>query len=95
MVPEYFLNQSEIDQTIWARIRTNADGILAYFGFPRAHEDDAARAVHAGLEIAEVAAGLQTRARERLSVRVGTRPASSSWATCRQDIAGSMRRTLD
>ncbi len=29
MVPEYYLNQSEIDQTIWARIRTNADGILA------------------------------------------------------------------
>ena len=47
------------------------DGILAYFGFPRAHEDDAARAVHAGLEIVEVVAGLQTRARENLSVRVG------------------------
>jgi len=47
------------------------DGILAYFGFPRAHEDDAARAVHAGLEIAEVVAGLQTRAVEKLSVRVG------------------------
>ena len=47
------------------------DGILAYFGFPRAHEDDAARAVHAGLEIAEVVAGLQTRAGEKLSVRVG------------------------
>jgi class 3 adenylate cyclase/predicted ATPase len=27
------------------------DGILVYFGFPRAHEDDAARATHAGLEI--------------------------------------------
>ncbi len=25
MVPEYFLNQSETDQTIWARIRTHAD----------------------------------------------------------------------
>src|ERR1043166_6522894 len=25
------------------------DGILAYFGYPRAHEDDAARAVRAGL----------------------------------------------
>jgi class 3 adenylate cyclase len=25
------------------------DGILAYFGFPRAHEDDAERAVRAGL----------------------------------------------
>jgi len=24
------------------------DGILAYFGFPRAHEDDAARAAHTG-----------------------------------------------
>ena len=47
------------------------DGILAYFGFPRAHEDDAARAVHAGLELAEVVAGLQTRAIERLGVRVG------------------------
>jgi len=47
------------------------DGILAYFGFPRAHEDDAARAVHAALEIAEVVASLQTRAREKLSVRVG------------------------
>ncbi|MGO9419907.1 adenylate/guanylate cyclase domain-containing protein, partial [Roseiarcus sp.] len=47
------------------------DGILAYFGFPRAHEDDAARAVHAALEIAEVVAGLQTCAPESLAVRVG------------------------
>ena len=47
------------------------DGVLAYFGFPRAHEDDAARAVHAGLEIAEVVASLQTRAREKLAARVG------------------------
>jgi class 3 adenylate cyclase len=47
------------------------DGVLAYFGFPRAHEDDAARAVHAGLEIAEVVAALQTRVRQKLSVRVG------------------------
>src|SRR5271165_6326031 len=47
------------------------DGVLAYFGFPRAHEDDAARAVHAGLEIAEAVAALQTRARESLAVRVG------------------------
>jgi class 3 adenylate cyclase/predicted ATPase len=27
------------------------DGLLVYFGYPRAHEDDAARAVRAGLEI--------------------------------------------
>ena len=47
------------------------DGVLAYFGFPRAHEDDAARSVHAGLEIAEAVAALQTRARQTLAVRVG------------------------
>jgi class 3 adenylate cyclase/predicted ATPase len=47
------------------------DGVLAYFGFPRAHEDDAARAVHAGLEITEVVAGLQTPAHEKLAARVG------------------------
>jgi class 3 adenylate cyclase len=47
------------------------DGVLAYFGFPRAHEDDAARAVHAGLEITEVVAGLQTGAHEKLAARVG------------------------
>ena len=47
------------------------DGVLAYFGFPRAHEDDAARAVHAGLDITEVVAGLQTRAHEKLAARVG------------------------
>ena len=47
------------------------DGVLAYFGFPRAHEDDAARAVHAGLEIARVVAGLETPAREKLAARIG------------------------
>src|SRR5437773_8857175 len=52
------------------------DGILAYFGFPTAHEDDAARAALAGL--AMVAAvdglGLQTgggAAGSRLTIRVG------------------------
>ena len=37
------------------------DGVLAYFGWPRAHEDDAERAVRAGLRVTEAVAGL-TRA---------------------------------
>ena len=37
------------------------DGVLAYFGFPRAHEEDAERAVRAGLDIASVVASLDTR----------------------------------
>ena len=47
------------------------DGILATFGFPRAHEDDAARAVYAGLDIAEAVGRLETGACEKLAVRVG------------------------
>src|SRR5215467_9018115 len=44
------------------------DGVLAYFGYPRAHEDDTERAVLAGLEIAASVRGLETRGTERLVV---------------------------
>jgi len=37
------------------------DGLLVYFGYPTAHEDDARRAVHAGLGIVEAVAALNTR----------------------------------
>src|SRR3984893_11603531 len=47
------------------------DGVLAYFGFPRAHEDDAERAVRAGLEIVGVVGALKTRAIDKLQVRIG------------------------
>jgi class 3 adenylate cyclase/predicted ATPase len=47
------------------------DGILAYFGYPRAHEDDAERTVRAALDIAAAVARLKTRAEEPLSVRIG------------------------
>src|SRR5271165_3448073 len=47
------------------------DGVLAYFGFPRAHEEDAERAVRASLDIAAVVAKLDTRAKETLKVRIG------------------------
>src|SRR5215831_15290681 len=47
------------------------DGILAYFGYPRAHEDDAERTVRAALDIAAAVARLKTPAEEALSVRIG------------------------
>src|ERR1700691_5092117 len=46
------------------------DGVLAYFGYPQAHEHDAERAVRAGLAIVEAAPKLQTVA-GALHVRVG------------------------
>jgi class 3 adenylate cyclase/predicted ATPase/ABC-type transport system involved in cytochrome c biogenesis ATPase subunit len=47
------------------------DGILAYFGYPRAHEDDAERTVRAALDIIAAVARLETRAAEPLAVRIG------------------------
>jgi class 3 adenylate cyclase len=46
------------------------DGVLAYFGYPLAHEDDAERAVRAGLELTQAVAALEAR-ETRLNARVG------------------------
>ena len=46
------------------------DGVLAYFGFPAAHEDDAERAVRAGLELTRAVAALDGRGTQ-LGARVG------------------------
>src|SRR6516165_6194383 len=45
------------------------DGVLVYFGYPQAHEDDAERAVRAGLELAAAVSSLKTHA--ALQTRVG------------------------
>ena len=45
------------------------DGVLAYFGYPQAHEDDAERAVRAGLAVIEAVRRMPTR--EALQVRIG------------------------
>ena len=51
------------------------DGVLAYFGYPRAHEDSASRAVHGGLAILEAMEGfnaeLQVARGVKISVRIG------------------------
>jgi len=51
--------------------RLMGDGVLAYFGFPTAHEDDAERAVKAALEIVESLPALILPIAERLEVRIG------------------------
>ncbi|HEX2338412.1 MAG TPA: adenylate/guanylate cyclase domain-containing protein, partial [Hyphomicrobiaceae bacterium] len=47
------------------------DGVLAYFGWPHAHEDEAERAVRAGLAIVNALAGLETPVNAPLVARVG------------------------
>ena len=76
------------------------DGLLVYFGYPQAHEDDAQRAVRAGLGMVEAMGQLNTRlAQERGSnwrcawgsipgwwwwERWGGAPARSSWRSARR-----------
>jgi class 3 adenylate cyclase/predicted ATPase len=45
------------------------DGVLAYFGYPQAHEDDAERAVSAALALVAAIGRLETG--ERLQLRIG------------------------
>jgi len=47
------------------------DGVLGYFGWPQAHEDDARRAVVAAISIVEAVAGLDSPAGETLACRIG------------------------
>jgi predicted ATPase/class 3 adenylate cyclase len=47
------------------------DGILAYFGWPQAYEDQAERAVRAGLDAVNAVKGVELRTADPLSARVG------------------------
>ena len=49
------------------------DGLLVYFGYPTAHEDDARRAVHTGLGIVEAMATLNTRLMGQYGVQLAVR----------------------
>jgi class 3 adenylate cyclase/predicted ATPase len=49
--------------------RYMGDGVLVYFGYPQAHEDDAERAIRAGLELVKAVTELKSRA--FLKARVG------------------------
>src|SRR6516165_4321340 len=48
------------------------DGVLVYFGYPQAHEDDAERAVRAGLELVAGVMGLKTHAPVQTRVGIAT-----------------------
>ena len=51
--------------------RMLGDGVVAFFGFPLAHESEAERAVRAGLDIVEAIARLHLPGVGRLQVRIG------------------------
>src|SRR5437660_6566628 len=49
------------------------DGLLVYFGYPQAHEDDAQRAVRAGLGILDAMEDLNTRLPQAKGVTLAVR----------------------
>jgi class 3 adenylate cyclase/predicted ATPase len=51
--------------------RTLGDGVVAFFGFPLAHESEAERAIRAGLDIVEAIARLNIQGVGPLQVRIG------------------------
>ena len=52
--------------------RYMGDGVLVYFGYPQAHEDDAERAVRAGLELITAVAQLETHVPQQIRVGIAT-----------------------
>jgi hypothetical protein len=54
------------------------DGVLAYFGWPRAHEDEAERAVRAGLALGDALLPMETPCGRR---RAGWSAVGSRWPT--------------
>src|SRR5262249_20069580 len=76
VVCKYYTVCAEVVQSFEGHIAQYlGDGLLAYFGYPQAHEDDAQRAVRTGLGIVEAMGTLKARLesdkRIRLAVRAG------------------------
>ena len=71
------------------------DGVLIYFGYPRAHEDDAERALRTGLALIDRIGCLDTGS-AKLEIRVGiatgwSSSATSSEAVRRRNVGSSAR----
>jgi class 3 adenylate cyclase len=49
------------------------DGLLVYFGYPQAHEDDAQRAVRAGLDMLAAMEDLNTHLQREKDIQLGVR----------------------
>src|SRR6476619_2616777 len=63
-VTRYFDQVSHCIETHWGTVEKFAgDAVMAAFGIPQAHEDDAERAVRAGLAILDTMGELELQAR--------------------------------
>src|SRR5262245_53047069 len=68
------------------------DGLLVYFGYPLAHEDDAQRAVRAGLGMVEALGQLNTRLERERSVRLAVRLGIHTGLVVVGEVGGGTRQ---
>src|SRR5262249_40983950 len=68
------------------------DGLLVYFGYPLAHEDDAQRAVRAGLGMVEAMRGLNTRLEQDGGVQLAVRLGVHTGLVVVGDVGGGTRQ---
>jgi class 3 adenylate cyclase/predicted ATPase len=68
------------------------DGLLVYFGYPHAHEDDAQRAVRAGLGMVEAMGQLNTRLTQERRVQVVVRLGIHTGLVVVGEVGGSSRQ---
>jgi class 3 adenylate cyclase/predicted ATPase len=68
--------------------RYMGDGVLAYFGYPRAHEDDAERSIRAGLELVEAVASLDGNAAGERAIELAVRVGIATGPVVVGDIVG-------
>ena len=68
--------------------RYMGDGVLAYFGYPQAHEDDAERAIHAGLGVTDEVKALNESVGESHNVDLGVRVGIATGPVVVGDLIG-------
>ncbi len=68
--------------------RYMGDGMLVYFGYPRAHEDDAERAILAGLDVVSSITHLNAQARAKQDIALGVRVGIATGAVVVGDLIG-------
>ena len=68
------------------------DGLLVYFGYPLAHEDDAQRAVRAGLGMVEALGQLNTRLEQEWGVELAVRLGCHTGLVVVGEVGGGTRQ---
>src|SRR5262249_31471095 len=68
------------------------DGLLVYFGYPQAHEDDAQRAVHAGLGMLAAMGDLNSHLQQEKGIQLGVRLGIHTGLVVVGDMGGAGRQ---